>query len=222
MVVADQALFRSGLVRLLEDDDRLEVVGARSGRPEPFEHVDGLDVDVLVADLQLSSGDGVELTRWVAAVSPRTRILVLAAVADSRVISALVSGAAGFMAKDDPPEAIRAAVVLVHLGDHALSRDAMAWLVGAAGSHGGPAPGGLLTRREAEVLRLVAAGTVNRDIAQALHVSEKTVRNYVSRLYHKLDLHNRAQLALYAIDTGITHVAPRPSGGTTSTGQETS
>lgn len=211
MVVADQALFRSGLVRLLEDDDRLDVVGAWAGDLDPFERSSAPEVDVIVSDLQLSSGNGIELTRWIAQVSPRTRILILASVADSRVVSALISGAAGFMAKDDPPEAIRAAVVLVHLGDHVLSRDAMSWLVGAAGRRTGPTRHGPLSLRESEVLQLVAAGASNQLIARTLRVSEKTVRNYVSRLYHKLDLHNRAQLALFAIDAGIAEVRPSAS-----------
>jgi DNA-binding NarL/FixJ family response regulator len=203
MVVDDQALFRSGLVRLLEDDLRLSVVAASAGGLDVAHACAALSVDVVVTDLELSSIDGLELTRSVHEAAPSTRVLILTSVADSRVLPALASGAAGFMLKDANPEAIRSAVVSVFLGDEVLCPEAARWLVEAAYSVGGATGGRRLTRRETEVLRLVAAGTPNRDIAAHLGVGDKTVRNYVSQLYRKLALHNRTQVAMYARHAGI-------------------
>ena len=99
----------------------------------------------------------------------------------------MVAGASGVLLKDTSPEAIRAAVVSVHLGGHVLCADAARWVLGAE-------PSTHLTPRESEVLRLVAEGANNAEIAANLQLSRKTVRNYVSRLYHKLDLSNRADI----------------------------
>lgn len=204
MVVDDQALFRSGLVRLLEDDGRLSVVAVSSGRRDVPSACAALSIDVVVTDLELSTIDGIELTRSVREAAPGTRVLILTTVADSRVVLALASGAAGFLLKEANPEAIRSAVVSVFLGDQVLCQEASRWLVEAAHADGGSSARRRLTKRETEVLRLLAAGTPNRAIAAHLGVGDKTVRNYVSQLYRKLALHNRTQIAMYARHAGIT------------------
>lgn len=208
MVVDDQALFRSGLVRLLEDDDRLSVVAVSAGGWDVPAACAALSIDVVVADLEFSTVDGIELTRSVREAAPGTRVLVLTGVADSRVILALASGATGFLLKDANPDAIRSAVVSVFLGDHVLCPEAARWLVEAANGDRTSSARRRLTRRETEVLRLIAAGAPNRDIAAHLGVGEKTVRNYVSQLYHKLALHNRTQIAMYARHAGIAGRMP--------------
>lgn len=203
MVVDDQALFRSGLVRLLEDDARLSVVAVSAGGWDVPRTCATLPIDVVVTDLELATINGLDLTRSLRQAAPRTRVLILTSVADSRVLPALASGAAGFMLKDAKPEAIRAAVLSVFLGDHVLCQEAARWLVEAACGEEGSSLRRRLTRRETEVLRLVAAGTANKDIAVLLGVGDKTVRNYVSQLYRKLALHNRTQIAMYAQHAGI-------------------
>jgi DNA-binding NarL/FixJ family response regulator len=208
MVVDDQALFRSGLVRLLEDDQRLSVVALSAGGWDVPSACAALSIDVVVTDLELSAIDGIELTRSLREAAPDTRVLILTAVADSRVVLALASGAAGFLLKDADPEAIRSAVVSVFLGDQVLCQEAARWLVEAANAAGGSPTRRRLTRRETEVLRLVATGTPNRAIATHLGVGDKTVRNYVSQLYRKLALRNRTQIAMYARHVGITERNP--------------
>ena len=104
-----------------------------------------------------------------------------------------------FCLKDTSPEATRAAVVSVHLGDQVLCSEAARWVLGED-------PSAHLTQRESDVLRIVAQGANNAEIARQLQLGQKTVRNYVSRLYRKLDLNNRAQLATYLAHTDI---APR-------------
>jgi DNA-binding NarL/FixJ family response regulator len=204
MVVDDQALFRSGLVRLLEDDGRLQVVAVSPGGPDVPNACAALGIDVVVTELQLALMDGIELTRLVSTTSPTTRVLILTSAVDSRVVLALAAGAAGFLLKDAEPEAIRSAVLSVHLGDQVFCREAARWLVGTAGGAGAASRYRGLTQRETEVLRMVAHGLPNKGIATSLRVSEKTVRNYVSRLYRKLALRSRSQLATYALQSGIT------------------
>jgi DNA-binding NarL/FixJ family response regulator len=192
VLVADsQALFRAGLARLLSEDDRLDVVATSDGGPEVSEMCAVLSVDVLVADLRLARVDGIELIRSVGEVSPSTQTLVLASVVDWGVIPALDAGASGFLLKSAEPEAIMSAVVAVHLGEQVLAREATAWV-------SGDGPGRKLTPRETEVLRMVGEGADNREIADVLQLDEKTVRNYVSRLYRKLSVRDRAQMAKYS------------------------
>ena len=203
MVADGQALFRRGLVRILQDDERFDVVAESAGGADVPETCAAVPVDVLVTELELGTTDAIELTRRVGAISPTTRVLILTSVADSRVIPALAAGASGYVLKDAEPDAIRCAILSVHFGDQVLCSAAAKWLVEAV-SGDGPARERRLTQRETDVVRLMAAGTLNRDIAQQLKISDKTVRNYVSRVYGKLALHNRAQIATYALHNGIT------------------
>jgi DNA-binding NarL/FixJ family response regulator len=196
LVVDSQTLFRVGLARLLGDDERLLVMGVSAGHRELPERCAAMSVDVIVADLELSEMNGLELTRLVSSMAPSTRVLLLASTVDWRVIPAMASGAAGFLLKDSDPEAIRSAVVAVHLGEKVLCREATDWLIDEAPTH-------RLTRREVEVLRMVAEGADNGDIAHQLGLRQKTVRNYVSRVYRKLASQSRAQIARYALDVDI-------------------
>ena len=191
LVVDTQALFRSGLARLLSEDDRLVVAGTSDGREDVASLCLALSIDVVLTDMQLRESDGIELTRVIAAVSPETRVVILASTADWRVIPAMTSGAAGFLLKDSEPEAIRSAVVAAHLGGQVLCREAAQWLIQDS-------PDRRLTRRESDVLRLVAKGAANKEIADLLQLGDKTVRNYVSRLYRKLAIEDRSQLSSLA------------------------
>lgn len=190
VAIADgQVVFRRGLAQLLDEDDRIEVVAVSDGGPEMADLCASLAVDVLVTDLRLPRSHGVELIRLVRSNSTHTRVLVLAAAADWSVVPAITSGASGFLLKDTVPEAITSAVVAVHLGEQVLCREATDWL--------NPLNIRRLTRREIDVLYMVTQGAQNREIAEWLQVGEKTVRNYVSRLYQKLSVRDRAQIATY-------------------------
>jgi DNA-binding NarL/FixJ family response regulator len=194
VLVADgQTLFRSGLGRLLSEDARLSVAGVSDGSEDLPELCADLAIDVLVTDLQVKAWDGIELTRLISRTSPRTRVIILAAAADWRVVPAMSAGAAGFLLKDAEPEAIRSAVISAHLGERVLCREAAEWLLQDT-------PGYRLTRREKDILRLVAQGATNREIAGVLELGDKTVRNYVSRLYRKLAVQNRNQISPFIAD----------------------
>lgn len=197
IVVDSQLLFRIGLARLLGEDDRLKVVGESEGGPELPELCNSRAANVVLIDLELGKTDAIQLIRLICSASPGTRVLVLTSLADWRVRPALISGATGFLLKNASPEAIRAAVVSVHLGDQVLCIEAARSVMGNPSEP-------RLTQREADVLRMIAQGAKNAEIADKLNLGEKTVRNYVSRLYHKLALGSRAQVATYALhaDTG--------------------
>jgi DNA-binding NarL/FixJ family response regulator len=200
MVVDGQAVFRSGLARLLGEDDRLEVVAVSEGGPDVPELCAAMSIDVVVTDLRLPKIDGIEMIRMISASSPSTKTLVVAADADGGVVPAIGSGAAGFLLKDAQPEAIMSAVVAVHLGEQVLCRQAISWVNGNASFR-------RLTRRESEVLAMMAEGAGNKEIAERLNLEEKTVRNYVSRVYHKLSVHSRAQIAAYASHSEVSRDA---------------
>jgi DNA-binding NarL/FixJ family response regulator len=196
IVVANELLFRHGLARLLNEDDRLDVIAVSDGEPELLELCKATSVDVVVMDIQLSSTDSIHLVRSIASVCSNTQMLILTSTTDWRVRSAVIAGAAGILLKNTSPQAIRAAVVSVHLGYQVLCNEAVQCVLGET-------PGTRLTQRESDVLRMVAQGASNAEIAGELRLGEKTVRNYVSRLYRKLSLSNRAQFTTYAVHAEI-------------------
>ena len=187
IVVANELLFRLGLARLLSEDDRLDVIAVSDGEPELLELCKTTSVDVVVMDIQLARTDSIDLVRSIASVCSHTQTLILTSTTDWRVRPAMIAGAAGILLKDTSPQAIRAAVVSVHLGDQVLCNEAARWVLGDT-------PYTRLTQRESDVLRMVAQGASNAEIAGELRLGEKTVRNYVSRLYRKLSLSNRARI----------------------------
>ena len=198
IVVAAERLFRLGLARLLAEDERLDVIGVSEGQSELVDLCVAVSVNVVLVDLDLTKADAIGLVRSLASECPATRSLILASQADWRVRPAMMAGSAGILLKDTSPESIRAAVISVHLGDQVLCNEAARWVLGEEdASH--------LTQRESDVLRMVAQGANNAEIAAQLHLGQKTVRNYVSRIYGKLDLSNRAQVATYMARTEAAH-----------------
>jgi DNA-binding NarL/FixJ family response regulator len=175
----------------------LDVVAVSDGEPELLELCKATSIDVVIMDIQLARTDSINLLRSIAETCPNTQTLILISTTDWRIRPAMMAGAAGILLKDTSPEAIRAAVISVHLGDQVLCNEAARWVLGET-------PSSRLTQRESDVLHLVAQGASNAEVAARLGLGEKTVRNYVSRLYHKLALTNRAQIATYALHADIT------------------
>ena len=194
IVAAAERLFRLGVARLLGEDERLDVIGVSEGQPELVDLCSASSVDVVLVDLDLTKVDSIELVRSLASECPATKSLIVTSQADWRVRPAMIAGAAGILLKDTSPESMRAAVISVHLGDQVLCNEAARWVLGEEYS-------AALTQRESDVLRMVAHGANNAEIAAQLHLGQKTVRNYVSRIYQKLELSNRAQAATYLART---------------------
>jgi len=202
VVVAAEQLFALGLARLLGEDERMDIIGVCGGDQDLLGLCVARSVDVVLIDLELSRANCIDVVRVLASECASTRALVLTSNPDRRVRSVMIAGASGVLLKDTSPEATRAAVVSVHLGDKVLCSEATRWVLGED-------PSAHLTQRESDVLGIMAQGANNAEIAQRLQLGQKTVRNYVSRLYRKFDLNNRAQLAAYLADT---NVAPRANG----------
>jgi two-component system, NarL family, response regulator LiaR len=190
LVVAAERLFGLGLARLLGEDENLDVIGVSDGDADLPRLCTTTPIDLVLVDLELARIDAIDLVRRLALECPSTRSLVLTSNPDWRVRTAMIAGAGGVLLKDTSPEATRAAVVSVHLGDQVLCSEAARWVLGEHRQV-------RLTKRESDVLRVLSEGADNAEIARQLQLGQKTVRNYISRLYRKLDVDSRAQLARY-------------------------
>jgi DNA-binding NarL/FixJ family response regulator len=201
----DQRLFRLGLAQLLSTDSRVEVVGLAADGEEAVRQCEMLRPDVVLLDLRLPGVAGLEATRRILAQDTGTKVVILtASVRDGDVAGAFESGASGYVLKDSEAEALVQSVLAVHLGAQVVTgtRDGQGpSLPGTA--HGPAGPEDTLTPSEQSILRLVAAGEGNREIALHMGISEKTVRNHMSHIYDKLDVRDRSGALLYAMHKGL-------------------
>jgi DNA-binding NarL/FixJ family response regulator len=205
----DQTVVREGLVTLLGLLPGVEVIGAGADGLAAVTLVAELDPDVVLIDLKMPRFDGVEATRQIRAWYPRTEVVVLTTYADDdSVLNALRAGARGFLTKDADAEAIARALHAAAAGQSTLDGDLQRRLVEAASTGRGQQaePAELaegLTAREIEVLRLIAAGLSNGEIARRLVVSEATVKTHVNHVFAKAGLRDRAQAVAYAYRAGL-------------------
>ena len=206
LIVDDQPLMRAGFKSVLEATGQMEVVGEASTGAEALEEARRLDPDVVLMDVRMPDMDGIEATRRM----PRQKVLILTTFGlDEYIIDALRAGASGFLLKDAPVEELVAAVRAVAAGDAQLSPavtrrllDQVARRLPAPVEHDRDALAAL-TDREREVLRMLAVGLSNAEIADALIVSEPTVKTHVSNLLGKLGLRDRVQAVIYAYESGL-------------------
>jgi DNA-binding NarL/FixJ family response regulator len=200
LVVDDQRLVREGIASLLGIQPGIEVVGTAADGREAVERVLALTPDVVLMDVRMPEMDGVDAAAVLAKRAPSCRVVMLTTFDDEEyVVQALRAGAAGYLLKDLPAAELAEAVRLAHAGVTQLD-DAAAKHVAAALT---PRSAGLLTGRETEVLRLIASGATNREIAARLYLSEGTVKNHISRILGRLGLRDRTQAAIYARDNGV-------------------
>jgi len=201
----DHAIVRKGVRALLATEPDIEVVGEAADGKEAIAGVMRLHPDVTLMDLMLPEIDGIEAIRCITASWSDAVILVLTSFAtDDKVFPAIKAGARGYLLKDSSPEELIRAIRQVHRGEASLhpsiARKVLQEL--ARGSERPPTPDPL-TPREVEVLRLVARGLGNQQIADSLALSEATVRTHVSTILGKLHLASRTQAALYALREGL-------------------
>ncbi|HEX9038809.1 MAG TPA: response regulator transcription factor [Ktedonobacterales bacterium] len=208
-LVDDHAVVRRGLRTYLESFTDLTVTGEASSGEEALERLEDWLPDVLVMDLLMPGGmDGVEATRRARALSPHTQVVVLtSATEDEQVVAALRAGALGYVRKDADPqtllEVIRAAARGRTLLDPAVAAALLAEVTQTAREPSRDRLGAPLTEREREVLRLLAHGRTNHEIANELVVSDETVKTHVGNILSKLQLAHRAQAIIYALKNGL-------------------
>ena len=206
VVADDQTVVRDGVCLMLRLAPGVEVVGTAADGAEAVEVVTATAPDVLLVDLRMPGVDGTEATRRVRALERPPAVVVLTTFDDEvSVLGALRAGALGYLTKDADAAAIVDAVRSAAAGRSLLDAGVQARLVQAAGSRPaapGPAPEGR-TAREVEVLRLVAHGAANREVARELVLSEATVKTHVNHLLAKLAVRDRAQLVAWAYQHGV-------------------
>jgi DNA-binding NarL/FixJ family response regulator len=209
LIADDQPLMRAGFKTVLEATGSIEVVAEANDGEEAIRAAEAHAPDVVLMDIRMPKVDGIEATRRL----PRHRVLILTTFGlDEYIVEALRAGASGFLLKDARPQELVGAVKAVAAGDAVLSTAVTRSLLDQI-AHRLPAPvkgdGALseLTEREFEVLRLMAGGRSNAEIAAALVVSEATVKSHVSNLLGKLGLRDRVQAVILAYETGL--VGPR-------------
>jgi NarL family two-component system response regulator LiaR len=205
LVVDDHVVVRRGIRALLGTVEGVQVLGEAQDGQEALERIDTLRPDVILLDLLMPRMDGIEVTKRVIAEDPGARILVLTSfAADDKVFPAIKAGALGYLLKDTGPEELVRAIRQVYRGESSLSptiaRKVLQELSRPSDRPPTPEP---LTEREVEVLQVVAQGRSNQEIADALMISEATVRTHVSNILGKLHLASRTQAALYALREGI-------------------
>jgi DNA-binding NarL/FixJ family response regulator len=214
-VVDDQEVVRSGFAALLETQPDFEVVGVAGDGAEAVELCRDQRPDLILMDVRMPRMDGIEATRRIVEeAGEETRVLVLTTFdLDEYVYDALGAGASGFLLKDATAEALFDAVRVVAAGDALLSPGVTRRLIGEFARLRPRLPVRPetlreLTPREAEVLRHVAEGLSNAEIAERLVIAEETVKTHVSRVLSKLGLRDRAQAVVVAYESGL--VSPRP------------
>jgi len=207
----DQPLVRTGLRMILSAEPDIEVVGEAADGRAAIAACRDLGPDVVLMDVRMPEVDGIEATREVTAVEEPPRVLVLTTFdLDEVVYDALRAGASGFLLKDAPEERLTTAIRVVAEGGSLFAPSVTRRLIEEFASRGPRTPRALpgLTDREDEVLRLVARGLSNAEIAQELYVTENTVKTHVARLLMKLGVRDRVQAVVMAYESGMV----RPSG----------
>jgi two-component system response regulator DevR len=207
IVVDDHALVRLGLTTLINDQPNMQVVGEAGSGAEALRMVERNQPDVVLMDIRMPGESGIEATRAILSRFPRTRVVILTSFADDElVLRAIQAGAAGYVLKQADNQDLLRAINAAAQGEASLDPATTARLLQQVRQLGRLADEDAfraLSEREMQVLAEVARGKTNAEIAEALSLSEKTVRNHVSTILEKLNLSNRVELATYAVEHHI-------------------
>jgi NarL family two-component system response regulator LiaR len=210
LIVDDHQVVRQGLRTFLELQPDILVVGEAGDGQAAVEMARQLQPDVVLMDLVMPYLDGIAATRQVKSLGSNIEVIVLTSFTeDEKVFPAIQAGASSYLLKDVSPEELVEAIRAAHRGESRLHPNIARKLMEQVVQQAGPARHSLpeeLTGRELDVVRLVAQGRSNHEIAQALVISEKTVKTHVSNILGKLQLEDRTQLAIYAIKHGLVDV----------------
>ncbi len=207
LIVDDHQVVRQGLRTFLELHDDIIVVGEAGDGAAAIEMVRSLEPDIVLMDLVMPQMDGITATRQIKSVAPHTKIIALTSFAeDDKVFPVIQAGASSYLLKDVSPDNLVEAIRAVHRGEARLHPDIAQKLMQQVAQQTSPVRTNAdvddLTEREREVVRLVAQGCSNSEIANTLTISDKTVKTHISNILSKLHLDDRTQLAIHAIKRG--------------------
>jgi DNA-binding NarL/FixJ family response regulator len=214
VVVDDQAVIRTGLRTMLEHETDITIVGEAGNGAEAVDVVAGARPDVVLMDVRMPRCDGIEASRRVLAAVPEVAVVVLTTFdEDASLAEALRAGVSGFLLKTAPPEQLLHAIRTVAAGNGLLDPAVTLRVIASSARSPAPDPAAAarlatLTARETDVLRLVADGLTNAEIAAALYLGEATVKTYLSRMLTKLDLRDRVQAVAFAFRSGLVPLHP--------------
>ena len=207
LIADDHAVVRQGLRAFLEVQDDIEVVGEADDGAEAVKLAASLSPDVVVMDLVMPRLDGIEAIRQIQAAGSGAKVIVLTSFADDqKVFAAVRAGAAGYLLKDVQPKELAEGIRTVMRGEALLNTAVAAKLMQEFAQEARPAAAQTLTQREMDVLRLIARGRSNKEIALDLGVAGKTVKTHVSNILGKLQLADRTQAALYAVRERLVEI----------------
>jgi NarL family two-component system response regulator LiaR len=204
LIVDDHTIVRKGVKALLAEIENIEVIGEAANGHEAVKQAETLQPDVILMDLVMPEMDGIEAISQITDHQPETHILALTSFStDDKIFPAIKAGAIGYLLKDSDPQDLVVAIQQVHRGEPSLHpKIAQKVLLELSLPSDRPPTPDPLTEREEQVLRLVAKGLSNQEIAEQLVVEEVTIRTHVSHILSKLHLANRVQATLYALREG--------------------
>jgi DNA-binding NarL/FixJ family response regulator len=214
LIADDDDLMRAGLVELLSGEPEIEIVAEAATGRQAVGRARRLGPDVVLMDVRMPDLNGIQATRELTRAAPDTKVLILTTFEqDDYIFGALRAGASGFLLKRSRPEELIAAVHTIARGESLLSPSVTRLVIDRMAQQPLPefaaeAKLDELTRREREVLELIARGLSNREIATELFVEESTVRTHVKRIQMKLQLRDRVQIVIFAYETGVNEPAP--------------
>lgn len=209
MLADDHRMLREGLRRSMTDQG-FDIVGEARDGDEAINLAHDLHPDVILMDVTMPEVDGVEATRQIRQSLPEVRVVMLTMHADQEVLAAAIrAGASGYLVKDCSTEEIASAVRMAASGETALSPQLAASMLNEVRKLDQPTTADedrVVTRREEEVLQLIADGCSTTEVAERLFISQKTVKNHLASIYQKLDARDRTQAVLQAVRMGIVHL----------------
>jgi two-component system, NarL family, response regulator DegU len=208
LLADDHRMLREGLRRSMSDQG-FDIVGEARDGDEAIQLAEELEPDVILMDITMPEVDGVEATRHIRQSQPTVRVVMLTMHADQDVLAAAIrAGASGYLVKDCSTEEIASAVRMAHSGETALSPQLAASMLDEVRKLDQPSTEEerIITKREEEVLQLIADGCSTGEVAERLFISQKTVKNHLASIYQKLDARDRTQAVLQAVRMGIVRL----------------
>lgn len=204
LVVDDHPIFRRGLCAEINLDPGMQVIGEAQDGADAVQMARALQPDVILMDAVMPTKNGIDATTEIIRENPLAHILILTSFSeDERMLAAVKAGAMGYILKDQHPEELLQAIRDTYHGKPYLNMNVARRLLRELPDPGGPSTETILSKREMEIMRLVAQGVSNKEIARNLTIQEATVRSHVGNILSKLNLANRAQLVLYAVRKGL-------------------